>query len=157
ALSCAPARAPAILAPAADRYRARRDRARHRHREPRQPRHAVCGVVCAPDDRGDGAAVQSAPRSVGDHSVLDAVRAAVFGGVSDPDTPEGTKKKMRNPIITTVVACLAATAAAPLAFAQGRGGQPVQPIQPVKPGLFVVAGAGANALVRVTPDGVILI
>ena len=43
------------------------------------------------------------------------------------------------------------------AHAQGRGGQPVQPIQPVKPGLFVVAGAGANSLVRVTPDGIILI
>ena len=43
------------------------------------------------------------------------------------------------------------------ARAQGRGGQPVQPIQPVKPGLFVVAGAGANSLVRVTPDGVILV
>ena len=43
------------------------------------------------------------------------------------------------------------------ARAQRRGGQPVQPIQPVKPGLFVVAGAGANSLVRVTPDGIILI
>ncbi len=42
-------------------------------------------------------------------------------------------------------------------LAQGRGGQPVQPIQPVKPGLYVVAGAGANSLVRVTPDGVILV
>jgi cyclase len=39
---------------------------------------------------------------------------------------------------------------------RGRGGQPIQPIQPVKPGLFIVAGAGANSLVRVTPDGVIL-
>ena len=43
------------------------------------------------------------------------------------------------------------------AQAPGRGGQGVQPIQPVKPGLFVVAGAGANSLVRVTPDGVILV
>src|SRR3954470_19481318 len=43
------------------------------------------------------------------------------------------------------------------AFAQGRGANPVQAIQPVKPGLFVVAGAGANSLVRVTPDGVILV
>jgi glyoxylase-like metal-dependent hydrolase (beta-lactamase superfamily II) len=44
--------------------------------------------------------------------------------------------------------------------AQGRGrggGQPVQPIQMVKPGLYVVPGAGANALVRVTNDGVILV
>ena len=37
------------------------------------------------------------------------------------------------------------------------GGQPVQPIQQVKPGLFVVAGAGANSIVRVTSDGVILV
>src|SRR5437868_1978855 len=43
------------------------------------------------------------------------------------------------------------------ALAQGRGPNPVQAIQPVKPGLFVVAGAGANSLVRVTPDGVILV
>jgi glyoxylase-like metal-dependent hydrolase (beta-lactamase superfamily II) len=44
--------------------------------------------------------------------------------------------------------------------AQGRGGgggQPVQPIQMVKPGLYVVPGAGANSLVRVTNDGVILV
>jgi glyoxylase-like metal-dependent hydrolase (beta-lactamase superfamily II) len=39
---------------------------------------------------------------------------------------------------------------------RGRGGQGVQPIQQVKPGLYVVAGAGANSLVRVTSDGVIL-
>jgi glyoxylase-like metal-dependent hydrolase (beta-lactamase superfamily II) len=56
--------------------------------------------------------------------------------------------------LTLIVALLSMSASA---FAQGRGGQPVQPIQPVKPGLFVVAGAGANSLVRVTPDGVILI
>ena len=50
--------------------------------------------------------------------------------------------------------------AAALAAGQGRGrggGQPVQPIQPVKPGLYMVAGAGANSLVRVTSDGVILV
>ena len=44
--------------------------------------------------------------------------------------------------------------------AQGRGrggGQPVQPIQQVKAGLFVVAGGGANSVVRVTNDGVILV
>ncbi|HUK36444.1 MAG TPA: MBL fold metallo-hydrolase [Vicinamibacterales bacterium] len=37
------------------------------------------------------------------------------------------------------------------------GGPPVQPIQQVRPGLFVVAGAGANSLARVTSDGVILV
>jgi glyoxylase-like metal-dependent hydrolase (beta-lactamase superfamily II) len=43
---------------------------------------------------------------------------------------------------------------------QGRGrggGQPVQPIQMVKPGLYVVPGGGANSIVRVTGDGVILV
>jgi cyclase len=41
---------------------------------------------------------------------------------------------------------------------QGRGGgQPVQPIQMVKPGLYIVAGGGANSIVRVTSDGVILV
>src|SRR5689334_1104287 len=43
-------------------------------------------------------------------------------------------------------------------FAQaGRGGQAIPPIQPVKPGLYEVTGAGANSLVRVTSDGVILV
>jgi glyoxylase-like metal-dependent hydrolase (beta-lactamase superfamily II) len=44
--------------------------------------------------------------------------------------------------------------------AQGRGrggGQPVQPIQMVKSGLYVVPGAGANSIVRVTNEGVILV
>jgi cyclase len=53
-----------------------------------------------------------------------------------------------------------ATQVAAMVFAQapGRGGgQPVQPIQQVKPGLFVVAGAGANSIVRVTSDGVVLV
>ena len=45
---------------------------------------------------------------------------------------------------------------------QGRGGgrgggQPVQPIQMLKPGLYVVPGGGANSLVRVTNEGVILV
>ena len=43
------------------------------------------------------------------------------------------------------------------AVAQARGGNPVQPIQQIKPGLYVVAGAGANSEVRVTADGVILV
>jgi len=37
------------------------------------------------------------------------------------------------------------------------GGQPVQPIQMVKPGLYVVPGGGANSIVRVTGEGVILV
>ena len=45
---------------------------------------------------------------------------------------------------------------------QGRGGgrgggQPVQPIQMLKPGLYIVPGGGANSLVRVTNEGVILV
>ena len=37
------------------------------------------------------------------------------------------------------------------------GGQPVQPAQQVKPGLFMIAGAGANSEVRVTNDGLIVV
>jgi len=37
------------------------------------------------------------------------------------------------------------------------GGQPVQPIQEVKPGLYMVTGAGATSIVRVTREGVILV
>ncbi len=69
---------------------------------------------------------------------------------------------MRSLMMLTVVAVAASGA-----FAQpptpaagqsgGRGGQPVQPIQQVRPGLYVVAGAGANSIVRVTTDGVILV
>jgi cyclase len=48
--------------------------------------------------------------------------------------------------------------APPQAPGAGRGGgQPVQPIQMVKPGLYVVPGGGSNSIVRVTPDGVILV
>lgn len=50
--------------------------------------------------------------------------------------------------------------AAALVVAQGRrggGGQPVGPIQQVKPGLYMVAGAGANSEIRVTPEGLIVV
>ena len=40
---------------------------------------------------------------------------------------------------------------------RGGGGQPVQAIQMIKPDLYVVPGAGANSIVRVTKDGVILV
>ena len=52
------------------------------------------------------------------------------------------------------------SALAILAPAQGRkggGGQPVQPAQQVKPGLYMIAGAGANSEVRVTNDGLIVV
>jgi len=60
---------------------------------------------------------------------------------------------------TALLAVLAALVAV-TAQAQGRkggGGQPVQPIQQVKPGLYMVAGAGANSEVRVTNDGLIVV
>ncbi len=47
--------------------------------------------------------------------------------------------------------------APPAAQGGGRGGQPVQAIQLVKPGLYIVPGAGATSIVRVTADGVILV
>jgi len=56
-----------------------------------------------------------------------------------------------------VLLTICAVGAAAGAFAQGRGPNPVQPIQQVKPGLYMIAGAGANSEVRVTPDGVILV
>jgi len=61
-----------------------------------------------------------------------------------------------------VAVALLASGAASLAQAPapgpGRGGgQPVQPIQMVKPGLYVVPGGGSNSIVRVTPEGVILV
>src|ERR1700685_310114 len=45
-----------------------------------------------------------------------------------------------------------------LAQAQPKGGgQPVQPIQQVKPGLYMIAGAGANSEVRITNEGLIVV
>lgn len=58
-----------------------------------------------------------------------------------------------------LVVRIVAQAPAP-APAQGGGrggGQPVQAIAQVRPGLFIVPGAGANSIVRVTSDGVILV
>jgi glyoxylase-like metal-dependent hydrolase (beta-lactamase superfamily II) len=63
-------------------------------------------------------------------------------------------------VLASLVIAQAQQAPAPQAPAQGRGrggGQPVQPIQMLKPGLFLVPGGGANSLVRVTRDGVIVV
>jgi glyoxylase-like metal-dependent hydrolase (beta-lactamase superfamily II) len=64
---------------------------------------------------------------------------------------------MKKLIFTMAIMCAAAS---PTAQGPGRGGrgpaQGVQPIQQVKLGLYLVAGAGANSLVRVTNAGVIL-
>jgi len=62
-------------------------------------------------------------------------------------------------VLTVAVASVAMVAGQPQA-PQGRGrggGQPVQPIRMLKPGLYVVPGGGANSIVRVTDDGVILV
>ncbi|HZI78205.1 MAG TPA: MBL fold metallo-hydrolase [Vicinamibacterales bacterium] len=48
-------------------------------------------------------------------------------------------------------------AQAPAPGAGRGGGQPVQPIQMIKPGLYLVPGGGSNSIVRVTPEGVILV
>jgi cyclase len=66
---------------------------------------------------------------------------------------------MRAPLIVIALA-LAALASAQQAPPQGAGrggGQPVQPIRMLKPNLYVVPGGGANSIVRVTKDGVILV
>ena len=44
-----------------------------------------------------------------------------------------------------------------LAQAQPKGAPPVQAIQQVKPGLYMIAGAGANSEVRVTSGGLIVV
>ena len=41
--------------------------------------------------------------------------------------------------------------------AGGRGGQTVEKIRTLKPNLYMVTGGGANTLVRVTPDGLIVV
>jgi cyclase len=61
-------------------------------------------------------------------------------------------------VAVAVLASGAASLAQAPAPGPGRGGgQPVQPIQMVKPGLYVVPGGGSNSIVRVTPEGVILV
>ena len=60
------------------------------------------------------------------------------------------------PKIAILVGALAILAAAQ-PQRKGGGGQPVQPAQQVKPGLYMIAGAGANSEVRVTNDGLIVV
>src|SRR3954451_19547105 len=50
--------------------------------------------------------------------------------------------------------------AAPGGGRGGRGpaaGQTVEKIRPLKPNLYLITGGGANTLVRVTPDGLIVV
>jgi glyoxylase-like metal-dependent hydrolase (beta-lactamase superfamily II) len=61
-------------------------------------------------------------------------------------------------ITLSLAAVIAAHAQQAPPQGQGRGGgQPVQPIRMLKPDLYVVPGGGANSIVRVTKDGVILV
>jgi hypothetical protein len=39
----------------------------------------------------------------------------------------------------------------------GAAGQAVEKIKELKPNLYMIAGAGANTLVRVTPEGLIVV
>ena len=71
---------------------------------------------------------------------------------------------MRNLLIASAVVAACGIGLLAQAPAQGQpqgqgrgGGQPVGSIQMVKPGLYVVPGGGSNSIVRVTPDGVILV
>lgn len=71
---------------------------------------------------------------------------------------------MRSLVLTAAIVAAAGAGSLAQAPAQGQpqgagrgGGQPVQAIQLVKPGLYVVPGGGSNSIVRVTPDGVILV
>ena len=70
-------------------------------------------------------------------------------------------RRLSSALIAVVLMSLVVTHAQQQPAAPGRGrgggGQPVQPIQMVKPGLYVVPGGGANSIVRVTNDGVILV
>ena len=60
-------------------------------------------------------------------------------------------------LITTLIGVAFFAAQAQQPAGKKGGGQPVQPIQQVKPGLYMVGGGGANSLVRVTKEGVILV
>jgi glyoxylase-like metal-dependent hydrolase (beta-lactamase superfamily II) len=81
------------------------------------------------------------------------------------DKLSSTMSKLKS-IVTTCAAIGALWAGAavagrpaqpPAGQGRGRGGQPVQPIQQIKAGVYVVAGGGANSIVRPTGDGVILV
>lgn len=61
---------------------------------------------------------------------------------------------MLRKIALVIAACVAL---APAQQQKKGGGQPVQPAQQVKPGLYMIAGAGANSEVRVTNDGLIVV
>ena len=42
-------------------------------------------------------------------------------------------------------------------FGRGGAGQTIEKIRPLKPNLYMVTGGGANTLIRVTPEGLIVV
>lgn len=65
-------------------------------------------------------------------------------------------------LLTAVAVASAVVAGAAQAPQGGRGGrsaagQAVEKIRPLAPGLHLVTGGGANTLVRVTPEGLIVV
>jgi cyclase len=65
-------------------------------------------------------------------------------------------------VAAVVVSVVATTAQAPQGGGGGRGGrgaagQTVEKIRALKPNLYMVTGGGANTLIRVTPDGLIVV
>jgi len=68
------------------------------------------------------------------------------------------------PVLVAVLALGHVSAQAPQGAPGGRGGgrgpaagQTVEKIRPLKPNLFLITGGGANTLVRVTPEGLIVV
>ena len=60
-------------------------------------------------------------------------------------------------VLKTALVIAALAGLSPAQQQKKGGGQPVQPSQQVKPGLYMIAGAGANSEVRVTNDGLIVV
>ena len=81
----------------------------------------------------------------------------------DHDTQAPRVTKRLPGLVLTFVAGLAMStlaAQAPQGGPGGRGaatGQAVEKIRELKPNLYMIAGAGANTLVRVTPDGLVVV
>ncbi len=60
-------------------------------------------------------------------------------------------------IALSILTASAFAQAPPAGRAGGRGAPQPQTIQQVKPGLYMIAGAGGNSTVRITPEGIVLV